>query len=439
MRDGCCIIETMLSIKSVHGREILDSRGNPTIEVDVALSDGSLGRAAVPSGASTGTNEAVELRDGDKKRYVGKGVLKAVANVNGEIARALSGKDASDQKKIDDVLIALDGTENKARLGANAILGASLATAKAVSHARDIPLFKYVGGLSDSPRDPLLPLPQCNIINGGKHAAGSTDIQEFMIAPIGAPSFREGIRMVSEIFHALKKVIESKGYGTTVGDEGGFAPRVKNGNEEALSLISEAISTAGYMLGREVVIALDVAATELFVNGKYVLAREGRKLSSDEMVKWYGSLAKKYPIASIEDGLAENDWTGWKKIASELGKKIQIVGDDIFVTNVKFLERGIKEKSANAILIKLNQIGTLTETVKAVDIAHKAGWKTVISHRSGETEDTAIAHVAVGLATGQIKTGSVSRTDRTAKYNELIRIEEFLGKKAVFAGKNALA
>ena len=429
----------MLSIKSVHGREILDSRGNPTIEVDVALSDGSLGRAAVPSGASTGTNEAVELRDGDKKRYVGKGVLKAVANVNGEIARALSGKDASDQKKIDDVLIALDGTENKARLGANAILGASLATAKAVSHARDIPLFKYVGGLSDSPRDPLLPLPQCNIINGGKHAAGSTDIQEFMIAPIGAPSFREGIRMVSEIFHALKKVIESKGYGTTVGDEGGFAPRVKNGNEEALSLISEAISTAGYMLGREVVIALDVAATELFVNGKYVLAREGRKLSSDEMVKWYGSLAKKYPIASIEDGLAENDWTGWKKIASELGKKIQIVGDDIFVTNVKFLERGIKEKSANAILIKLNQIGTLTETVKAVDIAHKAGWKTVISHRSGETEDTAIAHVAVGLATGQIKTGSVSRTDRTAKYNELIRIEEFLGKKAVFAGKNALA
>ena len=429
----------MLSIKSVHGREILDSRGNPTIEVDVALSDGSLGRAAVPSGASTGTNEAVELRDGDKKRYVGKGVLKAVANVNGGIARALSGKDASDQKKIDDVLIALDGTENKARLGANAILGASLATAKAVSHARDIPLFKYVGGLSDSPRDPLLPLPQCNIINGGKHAAGSTDIQEFMIAPIGAPSFREGIRMVSEIFHALKKVIESKGYGTTVGDEGGFAPRVKNGNEEALSLISEAISTAGYMLGREVVIALDVAATELFVNGKYVLAREGRKLSSDEMVKWYGSLAKKYPIASIEDGLAENDWTGWKKIASELGKKIQIVGDDIFVTNVKFLERGIKEKSANAILIKLNQIGTLTETVKAVDIAHKAGWKTVISHRSGETEDTAIAHVAVGLATGQIKTGSVSRTDRTAKYNELIRIEEFLGKKAVFAGKNALA
>src|SRR3989344_1570500 len=439
MRDGCCIIETMLSIKSVHGREILDSRGNPTIEVDVALSDGSLGRAAVPSGASTGTNEAVELRDGDKKRYVGKGVLKAVANVNGGIARALSGKDASDQKKIDDVLIALDGTENKARLGANAILGASLATAKAVSHARDIPLFKYVGGLSDSPRDPLLPLPQCNIINGGKHAAGSTDIQEFMLDPVGAPSFREGIRMVSEIFHAQKKVIESKGYGTTVGDEGGFAPRVKNGTEEALSLISEAISTAGYMLGREVVIALDVAATELFVNGKYVLAREGRKLSSDEMVKWSGSLAKKYPIASIEDGLADNDWTGWKKIASELGKKIQIVGDDIFVTNVKFLERGIKEKSANAILIKLNQIGTLTETVKAVDIAHKAGWKAVISHRSGETEDTAIAHVAVGLATGQIKTGSVSRTDRTAKYNELIRIEESLGKKAVFAGKNALA
>src|SRR3989344_1607595 len=428
----------MLSIKSVHGREILDSRGNPTVEVDVILDDGTLGRAAVPSGASTGTNEAVELRDGEK-RYGGKGVLKAVANVNGEIAKTLVGKDASDQKKIDDVLIALDGTENKARLGANAILGASLAVAKAVAASRGVKLFEYIKGLSDSPRSPLLPLPQCNIINGGKHAAGSTDIQEFMIAPVGAPSFREGIRVVSEIFHALKKVIESKGYGTTVGDEGGFAPHVINGNEEALSLISEAISTAGYQLGKDIVIALDAAATEFFSDGQYVLAREGKRLSSSEMVKWYAELSKKYPIRSIEDGLAENDWDGWKNLTSNVGQNIQIVGDDIFVTNVKFLERGIKEKSANAILIKLNQIGTLSETIDAVDIAHKAGWKAVISHRSGETEDTAIAHVAVGLATGQIKTGSVSRTDRTAKYNELMRIEEFLGEKAVFAGKNAFA
>ncbi|HEY4514295.1 MAG TPA: phosphopyruvate hydratase [Candidatus Paceibacterota bacterium] len=428
----------MLSIKSVHGREILDSRGNPTVEVDVILDDGTLGRAAVPSGASTGTNEAVELRDGEK-RYGGKGVLKAVANVNGEIAKTLVGKDASDQKKIDDVLIALDGTENKARLGANAILGASLAVAKAVAASRGVKLFEYIKGLSDSPRSPLLPLPQCNIINGGKHAAGSTDIQEFMIAPIGAPSFREGIRVVSEIFHALKKVIESKGYGTTVGDEGGFAPHVINGNEEALALIAEAVAKTGYQLGKDIVIALDAAATEFFSDGQYVLAREGKRLSSSEMVKWYAELSKKYPIRSIEDGLAENDWDGWKNLTSNVGQNIQIVGDDIFVTNVKFLERGIKEKSANAILIKLNQIGTLSETIDAVDIAHKAGWKAVISHRSGETEDTAIAHVAVGLATGQIKTGSVSRTDRTAKYNELMRIEEFLGEKAVFAGKNAFA
>lgn len=434
----------MISIKSIHGREILDSRGNPTVEVDVTLDDGSFGRAAVPSGASTGTNEAVELRDGEKKRYGGKGVLKAVSNVNGEIAKALIGKSAESQKEIDDLLIALDGTENKARLGANAVLGISMAIAEANSRSRNIPLFEYVRGLSESlpagrqGREYVLPLPQCNIINGGKHAVGSTDIQEFMIAPIGASSFKEAVRMMSEVFHSLKKVIESKGYGTTVGDEGGFAPHVKSGNAEALALIEEAVGKAGYVLGKDIVVALDPAASEFFSGGKYVLAREGKKLSSEEMVEWYGILSKKYPIYSIEDGLAENDWAGWEKLTAELGKKIQIVGDDIFVTNVKFLERGIKEKSANAILIKLNQIGTLSETVQAVDIAHKAGWRAVISHRSGETEDTAIAHVAVGLGTGQIKTGSVSRTDRTAKYNELIRIEEMLGAKAIFAGKDAL-
>lgn len=425
-------------IQSIRGREVLDSRGNPTVEADVILEDGAMGRATIPSGASTGAHEAHELRDGDKARYGGKGVLKAVANINGEIARAFVGKDASEQREIDSQLIALDGTKNKKRLGANAILAVSLAVAQASARAKKVQLFEYVRSLSKAPREPILPLPQFNIINGGKHAAGSTDIQEFMILPIGAKSFREALRAGAEVFHSLKKIIAEKGYGTTVGDEGGYAPQVKGGNEEALALISKAVKKAGYELGKDIVLALDTAASELLADGKYALAREGKKLSSEEMVSWYGSLQKKYPIVSIEDGLGEDDWAGWTRLTATMGESIQIVGDDLLVTNVKFLERGIKEKVANAILIKVNQIGTLTETIDAVDMAHNAGWRTVISHRSGETEDTAIAHLAVGLGTGQIKTGSTSRTDRVAKYNELLRIEEILGEKAVFAGKNAL-
>lgn len=427
-----------MRIQYIRGREVLDSRGNPTVEADVILEVDAMGRATVPSGASTGANEAHELRDGDLKRYGGKGVLKAVANINGEIARAFVGKDASAQREIDSLLISLDGTENKKRLGANAILAVSLAVAQASARAKKLQLFEYVRGLSNVPREPILPLPQFNIINGGKHAAGSTDIQEFMILPIGAKSFREALRAASEVFHSLKKIIADKGYGTTVGDEGGYAPKVTGGNEEALELVSDAVKKAGYKLGKDIVLALDVAASELLVDGKYILAREGKRLSSEEMVSWYSDLQKKYPIVSIEDGLGEDDWAGWKKLSASLGNKMQLVADDLLVTNVKFLERGIKEKVANAILIKVNQIGTLTETIDAVDMAHNAGWRTVISHRSGETEDTAIAHLAVGLGTGQIKTGSTSRTDRVAKYNELLRIEEILGEKAVFAGRNAL-
>lgn len=427
-----------MRIQYIRGREVLDSRGNPTVEADVILEDGTMGRATVPSGASTGANEAHELRDGDKKRYGGKGVLKAVANINGEIAEAFVGKDASAQREIDSLLISLDGTENKKRLGANAILAVSLAVAQASAKAKNEQLFEYVRGLSNAPREPILPLPQFNIINGGKHAAGSTDIQEFMILPIGAKSFSEALRAAAEVFHSLKKIISDKGYGTTVGDEGGYAPQVKGGNEEALALISEAVKKAGYELGKNIALALDIAASELLVDGKYALAREGKRLSSEEMISWYGELGGKYPIISIEDGLGEDDWAGWRKLSASLGDKMQLVADDLLVTNVKFLERGIKEKVANAILIKVNQIGTLTETIGAVDMAHNAGWRAVISHRSGETEDTAIAHLAVGLGAGQIKTGSTSRTDRVAKYNELLRIEEILGEKAVFAGKNAL-
>jgi len=424
-----------MKIHSIKAREVLDSRGNPTVEADVILDDGIMGRAIVPSGASTGAHEAHELRDGDKKRYGGKGVLKAVANIEGEIAKAVVGKDASAQRELDEALIALDGTPNKTRLGANAILAVSLAVAKATAITKKVPLFQYVGTLSKSPRAPLLPLPQCNIINGGAHTSWeSTDIQEFMIAPVGVPTFREAVRALAEVFHALKKVLTEKGYGTTVGDEGGFAPKVKGGNEEALALISEAIGKAGYKLGTDVVFALDCAPSEFFSDGKYTLACEGKKLSSEEMIAWYGSLQKKYPIPSIEDGLAEDDWDGWKKMTASLGGPTQLVGDDLLVTNVKFLERGIKEKAANAILIKVNQIGTLSETIDAVDMAHAAGWRTVISHRSGETEDTTIAHLAVGLGTGQIKTGSVSRGERIAKYNELLRIEEMLGGKAAYAG-----
>ncbi len=429
-----------MKIASVCAREILDSRGNPTVEADVVLENGVMGRAAVPSGASTGSHEAHELRDGDSKRYGGKGVLKAVANVRGEIAKAITGKDATAQKEIDETLIALDGTENKSRLGANAILAVSLATAKAAAADRKVPLYEYVRGLSASPRDPLLPLPQCNVLNGGAHTSWeSTDIQEFMIMPVGAPTFREGVRMMTEIFHTLKTVLKEKGHGTTVGDEGGFAPKVTGGNAEALALVSEAVESSGYKLGTDIVLALDVAASEMFEQGTYKLACEGAKRSSAEMVAWYGELQKKYPIRSIEDGLAEDDWEGWKQLTTMLGGTTQLVGDDLLVTNVKFLERGIKEKAANAILIKVNQIGTLTETIAAVDMAHAADWRAVISHRSGETEDTTIAHLVVGLGTGQIKTGSMSRTDRVAKYNELLRIEEMLGDKAVFAGGNALS
>lgn len=422
-----------MSIKSISAREILDSRGNPTVEVDVMLESGIVGRAAVPSGASTGSHEAHELRDRDPKRYEGRGVLKAVQNITREITPMLIGKNADDQTTIDHMMIELDGTENKSRLGANAILGVSLACAQAAARQRSVPLFEYVNRLSSEKREIVLPMPLCNVINGGKHAAGSTDIQEFMIVPVGVASFREGLRVMTEVFHSLKSVISSRGYGTTVGDEGGYAPHVKGGNEEALDLIGEAVGKAGYQFGNDIAVALDVASSELFQNGAYELAREGKQYTSAEMIAWYESLIKKYPILSIEDGLSESDWEGWKNLTEKLGGNVQLVGDDLLVTNVKFLERAIRERAGNAILIKVNQIGTLTETIAAVDMAHRAGWRAIISHRSGETEDVAIAHLAVGLGTGQIKTGSVSRTDRTAKYNELLRIEELLGNKAVFS------
>ena len=429
-----------MKITAVTAREILDSRGNPTLEADVVLRDGTLGRAAVPSGASTGSHEAHESRDGDKARYGGKGVLNAVKNVKGEIAKAVIGKSVFKQRELDDLLIKLDGTEHKSRLGANAILAVSLASAHAAAKAKEMQLFEYARTLSSKPRAPLMPLPQCNIINGGAHTSWeSTDIQEFMIAPISSPTFREALRTLSEIFHTLKKVLVERGYGTSVGDEGGFAPRVKGGNEEAFELVAQAVEKAGYKLGRDIVFTPDVAASELYDTDTYTLPLSGKKLSSDEMIAWYAALKKKYPIASIEDGLSESDWNGWHTLTEKLGKTTQLVGDDLLVTNVKFLERGIEEKSANAILIKVNQIGTLSETIDAVDMAHKAGWKAIISHRSGETEDTTIAHLAVGLGTGQIKTGSVSRTDRVAKYNELLRIEELLGRKARYSGASVLA
>lgn len=425
-----------MKITNIHARQILDSRGNPTVEADVTLENGTLGRAAVPSGASTGSHEAIELRDGGSE-YGGKAVTKAVAYVNGEIREALIGQEADDQAAIDQLMIDLDGTPNKARFGANAILAVSLATAKAAAQSKGLPLYQYVADLSGTTQLSL-PLPMMNIINGGKHAAGSTDIQEFMIMPVGAKTFSQAIQVGAEIFQALGKVLHSKGYGTTVGDEGGYAPAVKNGNAEALELIKEAVEKAGYTLGEDVVLALDVASTELMENGSYVLNTEGKTLSSEEMVAFYEDLATHFPIHSIEDGLGEDDWDGWKALNARLGDKIQLVGDDLLVTNTEFLRRGIDEKAANAILVKVNQIGTLTETIAAVKMAHNAGWKAVMSHRSGETEDTTISHLAVGLNTGQIKTGSLSRTDRVAKYNELLRIEEELGDAAVFAGKNAL-
>jgi enolase len=390
----------------------------------------------VPSGASTGSHEAIELRDGDKA-YGGKGVLKAVAHVNGELRNALLGLDAYEQHTIDRTMIDLDGTGNKGRLGANAILAVSLAVAKAAANSQKVPLYRYVAALAGN-LNITLPLPMMNIINGGKHASNSTDIQEFMVMPVGAQSFSQCIQMGAEIFQALGKVLKENGYGTTVGDEGGYAPAVKNGNAEALELIGQAVSKAGYKLGDDVVLALDVASTELMENGAYVLQTEGKTLSSEEMVTFYQDLASRFPVVSIEDGLGEDDWEGWKALNAQLGGKVQLIGDDLFVTNTQFLQRGINEGAANAILIKVNQIGSLTETIEAVSMAHEAGWKAVMSHRSGETEDVTIAHLAVGLGTGQIKTGSLSRTDRVAKYNELLRIEEELGSQAFFAGRDAL-
>ncbi len=415
-------------IKDVKAREILDSRGNPTIEVDIILQDGSIGRAAVPSGASTGGHEAVELRDGDKSRYNGKGVLKAVANVNGEIKKAVKGKDALKQGKLDQFLIELDGTDSKSRLGANAILGVSLAAAKACAASKEMPLYKYIGGVKAK----TLPVPMMNILNGGSHADNNVDLQEFMIMPLGAGSFGGALRMGAEVFHALKKILNEKGLSTAVGDEGGFAPDLKS-NEEALEVILAAIEKAGYKAGKDIFIALDPASSSFYENGKYILEAEAKKEnSSADMIEFYGRWVQKYPIISIEDGLAEDDWDGWKAMTDALGGKIQIVGDDLFVTNTKRLLMGIQKSIANSILIKVNQIGTLTETLDAIDMAKKAGYTAVVSHRSGETEDTTISHLVVAMNTGQIKTGSLCRTDRIAKYNELLRIEEGLGRKAVY-------
>lgn len=422
-------------IKRVQARQILDSRGNPTVECDIELENGCVGRAAVPSGASTGTNEALELRDADPEKYLGKGVLKAVKNVNTTISQAIVGMDASDQEKIDQTMIDLDGTENKGKLGANAILSVSLAAAKAAAAAMQKPLFSYIAGIEPKPSY-TLPLPMMNIINGGKHANFATDIQEYMILPVEAASFSDALRMGAEVFHHLGKVIKQKGYSTTVGDEGGFAPQVKGGNAEAFELIISAIEKAGYSAGKEILLGIDAAASEFFDNEKYVLKKEGVKLTSEEMVGWISSLSRKYPIVSLEDPLDQNDWKGWQLLTAKIGKTHQIVGDDLLVTNTKFLDKAIQSKAANAILIKPNQIGTLTETMKAVEMARRFGWNTVMSHRSGETEDTTIAHLAVGLSTGQIKTGSLSRTDRICKYNELLRIEELLGEKAVYAGRD---
>jgi enolase len=423
----------MTAIVDIIGREILDSRGNPTVEVDVVLEDGSRGRAGVPSGASTGAHEAIELRDGDKGRYLGKGVLKAVEAVNGEIFDALSGMDAEDQRRIDGALIKLDGTPNKGRLGANAILGVSLAVAKAAAEARRVPLYRYIGGANAH----VLPVPMMNIINGGAHADNPIDIQEFMIMPVGAKTCREAIRMGAEIFHTLKKGLAEAGHATNVGDEGGFAPNLKSA-EEALSFIAKAIEKAGYRVGEELVLALDCAATEFFKGGKYELEGEGRTLDSAAMAKYLAGLVERYPIVSIEDGMAEDDWQGWKALTEAIGGKCQLVGDDLFVTNPERLARGLEEGIANSILIKVNQIGTLTETLDTVGMAQAAGYTAVISHRSGETEDATIADIAVATNAGQIKTGSLSRSDRLAKYNQLIRIEEALGDEGRYAGRAAL-
>lgn len=424
----------MPKISKIIAREILDSRGNPTVEADVVLKDGSFGRAAVPSGASTGSREAIELRDGDLKRYAGKGVLKAVTNINTELRKALVGKEF-DQKSLDKKMIEIDGTENKARIGANAILAVSMAFARASAESDDMPLYKYFKKIGKTGKPLALPVPMMNIINGGKHAQNSTDLQEFMIMPLGAPSFREALRYGVETFHSLKKILSSKNMSTSVGDEGGFAPSLPS-NEAAIEIILEAIAKAGYKAGKDISIAIDPAASEFYKDGKYHLEREGKILSSDEMVQYYCDLVAKYPIVSIEDGLAENDWQGFQNLTKKIGNKVQIVGDDIFVTNSKILQEGIDRKTANSILIKLNQIGTISETIDTINMANKAGFTSVVSHRSGETEDALISDFVVGLGTGQIKTGSLCRGERTAKYNQLLRIEEELGKKAIFLGKN---
>jgi enolase len=424
----------MTAITIIHAREILDSRGNPTLEAEVTLSDGSIGRAAVPSGASTGSREAVELRDGDKARYLGKGVKNAVANVNGAIAQALKGFDGADQAGLDKKLIALDGSPNKSKLGANALLGVSLANAQAMAVSRKVPLWKYLAGS----RAATLPVPMMNIVNGGAHADNNVDMQEFMVLPVGLSTFAEALRAGVEIFHALKSVLKARGLSTAVGDEGGFAPDLKS-NEQAIETILEAIGKTGYKAGKDVYLGLDVASSEFYKNGVYDLEGEGRKFSSDELVEFYAGWCAKYPIITIEDGMAEGDWDGWKKLTDKLGKKVQLVGDDLFVTNPAIFREGIDKHIANAILIKVNQIGTLSETLEAIAMADKANYASIVSHRSGETEDTTIADIAVATTATQIKTGSLCRSDRVAKYNQLLRIEEALGATAKYAGRAAFA
>ena len=422
----------MSNIISIYGRELLDSRGNPTVEVEVELLDGAFGSAIVPSGASTGVHEAWEMRDGDKRRYLGKGVQNAISAINDEISAEITGWDATDQVGIDNALIALDGTENKSRLGANGILGVSLATAKAAANSVGLPLYRYLGGVPAR----TLPVPMMNIMNGGKHAAGATDIQEFMVMPIGADSFSEGVRWCVEIYHHLKKVLVSKGHRTTVGDEGGFAPAV-SANKEAFDLIMEAIEKAGYQPGEEIKLAMDAAASEFYEDGKYHLATEGKSFTGAELVDFYAEWLNHYPIISIEDGFHEDDWDSWVLMTAKLGDRLQIVGDDLLVTNVKRIETGFERKAANSLLCKVNQIGTLTESIAAVDLVHRHNWTTVVSHRSGESEDTTISDLVVALNAGQIKAGAPARTDRVAKYNQLLRIEDNLGDSAVYAGNNA--
>ncbi|MBK5510599.1 MULTISPECIES: phosphopyruvate hydratase [unclassified Pseudomonas] len=425
----------MAKIVDIKGREVLDSRGNPTVEADVLLDNGIIGSACAPSGASTGSREALELRDGDKSRYLGKGVLKAVGNINGPIRDLLLGKDPSDQKALDHAMIKLDGTENKGSLGANAILAVSLAAAKAAAQDQDLPLYAHIANLNGTPGVYSMPVPMMNIINGGEHADNNVDIQEFMVQPVGAKSFSEGLRMGTEIFHHLKAVLKARGLSTAVGDEGGFAPNLAS-NEDALKVISEAVANAGYKLGTDVTLALDCAASEFYEDGKYNLSGEGQVFTAEGFADYLKGLTERYPIISIEDGLDESDWAGWKILTDKIGEKIQLVGDDLFVTNTKILKEGIDKKIANSILIKFNQIGTLTETLEAIQMAKAAGYTAVISHRSGETEDSTIADLAVGTAAGQIKTGSLCRSDRVSKYNQLLRIEEQLNGKAKYNGRS---